>query len=415
MKKVKLFSTLIATFAIIAISLPAYSNFNEVVAQTAETCTEFYSSFTEADYSYWFPAAGTYDFKDGALEIVALSSPDGYIGAVTLKDPTSVDNFVPMPFTGDHWIASFDIVNTTNYSSDVSSALSKVGATVFFSTGTSVDDFYTVYIGDTAEGGKEMIIEFSENGVEETYGPYNIPEYTNGATVSVVVKKLYHQIELGYKIGDMYPMYLASLNIDETSTAHLTVTSQFEPQGGSVSIDNFQVDCQSSVNPEIKNVARFFNVRVGSAHFYTIDNLEAEFIRENSAAGGMWPGAFVEEAPTFAAWTYPDSSQPCTDGTWYVKRYLNTNTGSTHFYTIDDEEMKAVEMNFPETFFSEGVAFCAYKDQVEGTIPVYRWQNTILGSTHFYTADQVEIEFVDGQLQEIFLNEGIAFYAYPVQ
>lgn len=178
----------------------------------------------------------------------------------------------------------------------------------------------------------------------------------------------------------------------------------------SVNIETFFEDIDTAYD-----VQRFFNVRLGSAHFYTIRADEAQTVELNSEPGGMWPGAFVKEQPTFKAFIYDANLNKCKEGTSPVYRYLNRDTGDTHFYAIEQSEIDAMSNQFSATFKPEGVAFCAYKTLIPGTnAPVYRWLNKKLGSTHFYTSWGSEKYYVDTQLKDTFVFEKEAFYAIPV-
>ncbi len=167
-----------------------------------------------------------------------------------------------------------------------------------------------------------------------------------------------------------------------------------------------------NVYPE-GTVYRFFNTNTGDTHFYTSSLATAEVVFNNSLDGGVWEGIFQQEVPTFSAWDYNMDTEMCEADSRPVYRYLNTRTGDTHFYAISDEEVAALEGPFADTFLFEQVEFCAYETEVEGSVPVYRWVNTRVGDTHFYTASESEREFVDSELSEEFQYEGVSFYALP--
>lgn len=165
-----------------------------------------------------------------------------------------------------------------------------------------------------------------------------------------------------------------------------------------------------TVYPE-GSVYRFYNLRTRNTHFYTSDVEVATLVYENSLPGGLWPGIFLQEEPTFSAVDQIDNS--CENGSKEVYRYLNKEIGDTHFYAITDTEINLLEGIFSDTFIYEGVEFCAYESQVEGSIPVYRWVNRSIGSTHFYTSSEEERNYVNNNLKDAFEYEGISFYALP--
>ncbi len=90
-----------------------------------------------------------------------------------------------------------------------------------------------------------------------------------------------------------------------------------------------------------------------------------------------------------------------------VFRFYNTATG-THFYTIEAAERDQILQRFP-SFAYEGVAFYAFKAQVNGSSPVFRFYNRST-NTHFYTISQSDKDYV---LQNfpVFTYEGAAYYA----
>ena len=140
----------------------------------------------------------------------------------------------------------------------------------------------------------------------------------------------------------------------------------------------------------------------------------AKLVYDNSlpSSSTKWP--FTQETPTFNAWKYDEATKQCEDTSKPVYRYLNTRTGDTHFYAISQEEINALDGAFSNTFTREGIEFCAFETKVDGSVPVYRWQNKILGDTHFYTASEQERSDVDTKFADTFKYEGISFYAKPV-
>jgi len=102
---------------------------------------------------------------------------------------------------------------------------------------------------------------------------------------------------------------------------------------------------------------------------------------------------------------------PCAEaGAKPVRRFLNMDS-SSQFYTLDDAEAAAGEVN-PRFCFG-GVVFYAFETQVEGTKPVYRFYSERTGS-HFYTIFENEKDWILENVPEHELRlEGIAWYALP--
>jgi lysophospholipase L1-like esterase len=151
-------------------------------------------------------------------------------------------------------------------------------------------------------------------------------------------------------------------------------------------------------------VYRFFNIPVGSAHFYTINE------DEKNAVLDLYSDVFNLES---VAW-YAHLNELDEPEAKPVYRFLNLALGSVHFYTISEEEKNTVITNYPNIFEYEGIAYYAYApgDQPIGAYPVYRFLNLNLGSTHFYTISEEEKNAVITNYPDIFKYEGIAFYAF---
>ena len=151
-------------------------------------------------------------------------------------------------------------------------------------------------------------------------------------------------------------------------------------------------------------VFRFFNMPIGTAHFYTISETEKNAVIDSysdifNLEGVAWY-AHIDEADA------PEAKP--------VYRFLNLDLGSVHFYTLSETEKDAVISNYPDTFDYEGVAYYAYAsgDQPIDALPVYRFLNLSLGSAHFYTISEAEKDAVIANYRDVFSYEGIAFYAF---
>jgi len=85
----------------------------------------------------------------------------------------------------------------------------------------------------------------------------------------------------------------------------------------------------------------------------------------------------------------------------------------SHFYTAGEDEALAVIENYPDTWIFETVAFYALPaDDVPDAQPVYRFWSPLLGE-HFYTIRAGEANKLTEQFPDIWIPEGIAFYAFP--
>lgn len=83
-----------------------------------------------------------------------------------------------------------------------------------------------------------------------------------------------------------------------------------------------------------------------------------------------------------------------------------------HFYTISGVERNSMIKLYPNIYVYEGVAFYAYYGPSEpGLKPVYRFWSPSLVS-HRWTIDEKEKEELLKQ-KDVWVDEGIVFYAYP--
>ena len=60
----------------------------------------------------------------------------------------------------------------------------------------------------------------------------------------------------------------------------------------------------------------------------------------------------------------------------------------------------------------EGIGWYDYPYQASGTLPVYRFWSPVYTS-HHYTIDETEKNFIISTWPQYWTYEGVAFYAYP--
>jgi hypothetical protein len=89
---------------------------------------------------------------------------------------------------------------------------------------------------------------------------------------------------------------------------------------------------------------------------------------------------------------------------------------SSHFYTISEDERDMLLRNFQGVWMLEGLAFYAFPEgrQPLEACPVYRLWSATLGC-HFYTASAAERDTLIRQFPNVWMLEGVAWYAYPPQ
>jgi hypothetical protein len=91
-------------------------------------------------------------------------------------------------------------------------------------------------------------------------------------------------------------------------------------------------------------------------------------------------------------------------------RFYNVRTG-THFYTADESEMNNTLDNLSHIYRLDGITYFVADSPGPGATTVYRFYNVRTG-THFYTATNAERDNVINTMGSIFKYEGPAFYAY---
>jgi hypothetical protein len=92
---------------------------------------------------------------------------------------------------------------------------------------------------------------------------------------------------------------------------------------------------------------------------------------------------------------------------------LRSDTLGSHFYTIDEAEKDKLIRQDAGVWTLEGTAFYAYPEgrQPAGAKAVHRLRSDALGS-YFYTMNEAERDKLIGQSSPVWLDEGIAWYAY---
>jgi predicted phosphodiesterase len=125
----------------------------------------------------------------------------------------------------------------------------------------------------------------------------------------------------------------------------------------------------------------------------------------------------------FVAWTLQLSLQPsaCSasdspvcipPGTVPVYRFWSPVLGR-HFYTLDDTEKQILLSEYAHVWTYDGVAYRAFASNEDpNLVAVYRFWSGPL-STHFYTLDETERDWLITNYPCVWTYEGVAFYAYP--
>jgi predicted Zn-dependent protease len=142
------------------------------------------------------------------------------------------------------------------------------------------------------------------------------------------------------------------------------------------------------------DVYRFYNPDVGG-HLFTADIAEKASVEENSN--------FNAEGSGFAAISRDDEE---ITGSIPVYRFFNTKLGSHFFTAVELEKSHVMTL---DNFIYEGVGFRAFNTNSASTVPVHRFFNENSGG-HFFTASENEKTAIMDSPQLRY--EGEAFYAF---
>ena len=180
-----------------------------------------------------------------------------------------------------------------------------------------------------------------------------------------------------------------------TDAGDLKIAVRATDSSGAMVSDSFTLTVASpSADDTDSIVYRFFNTSTG-VHFYTIDEVEKDYVLNNLSN-------YILEEGTYAA------VDPLTGEEVY--RFFNNQTGA-HLYTTDKVEKDYIIENLGN-FDYEGIKFYASETQVDNSVPVYRFYEPSKG-VHFYTSNEVEKTFVEDNLAN-YIPEGVAYYAFPI-
>jgi uncharacterized repeat protein (TIGR02543 family) len=136
-------------------------------------------------------------------------------------------------------------------------------------------------------------------------------------------------------------------------------------------------------------------------HFYTASETEREKV--SNPTYGDWV------AESIAYFALPYGSDP---NTVPVYRFWAPAIAS-HFYTISESEKNKLVERFSDIWKFEGVYFYAYPadNKPADAVPVHRFWSDVL-KDHFYTTSDPEKDKVINMDPELWIYEGIAWYAY---
>jgi len=137
------------------------------------------------------------------------------------------------------------------------------------------------------------------------------------------------------------------------------------------------------------------------SHFYTALEWEKEKLLVE------YPDVWTYEGEVYQALS--DANEP---NSAPVYRFWSNVLGN-HFYTMNEKERDQLIEQHPGLWDDEGIAFYAFPvdQQPAETIPIYQFWSDALG-THFYTAEETERDELVKNHPDLWTYEGIAWYAY---
>ena len=263
-------------------------------------------------------------------------------------------------------------------------------------TGGAGDDLVKIGFGDTVSlgaGTDRILIDISQESDSDQ--PSIISDFQSGED-SISIFGVENSVEFA-----IYDIETGVLFLDDLEVVQLDEGLILEE--GDVTLDGQNLPFRNSdssdenFNSSGITVYRFFDPTSGG-HFYTVDEIEKNFVLENL------------DNYTFEGATYKTYDPTTVDGAEEVYRFFNPSTG-VHLYTTSEVERDDVIERL-DNFTYEGAKFYAFENPVEGSIPVYRFYEPTLG-VHFYTPSEFEKDSVMENLDN-YNFEGIAYYALPL-
>jgi hypothetical protein len=181
--------------------------------------------------------------------------------------------------------------------------------------------------------------------------------------------------------------------------AEITFVEFRVDEHGTALLDDLAIGSRAPANTE--PVFRFFSP-VFTCHFFTAHEAEAFKLLNNFA--GIW------EFENVAFYALPEASVA---GALPVYRFWSPVLES-HFYTLSEGEKNKLINQFPDIWVFEGIAFFAFTATTRPaeTVPVFRFFN-VQNGCHFFTTSAGERDKLINNFPDIWIFEGIAWYAYP--
>lgn len=144
-------------------------------------------------------------------------------------------------------------------------------------------------------------------------------------------------------------------------------------------------------------VYRFYNI-AGLEHFYTSNVGERDLLIKQFGSNFIYEGTIFYAYPIEGANLFP------------VYRLVDL-ARNLHIYTANPAERDGLRQAFPSVQL-EATAWWGQAAPGNGAVPVYRFRNRTVG-TYFYTASPAERSYLNANMSQQYVEEGIGFYVWP--
>lgn len=257
-----------------------------------------------------------------------------------------------------------------------------------FISGGDGDDFLNVTSGDIISGGDGNDVFAFDLSQELTKNLPSITDLQSGDKFAIT----------GAEDSSEAPVYDRKTGVVLLGEKQLVnIGKQDDPSKINIGVNGKDSEAPSQIDSGETTVYRFYDGTAG-AHFYTVDEVEKEYVEEEL------------DNYSFEGESYSTVDPITGNEMEQVYRFFNPTTG-VHLYTTSEVERDSVRETL-DNFTYEGVKFYAHESETEGSMPVYRFYEASLG-VHFYTPNEAEKDSVMENLDN-YTYEGIAYYADPL-
>ena len=304
-----------------------------------------------------------------------FSFDDGEIGRELYQSRGAADN---TGLVKDLSPNQQDAGKTINLSSGLGQ-LTDADGTLYFTADRDGDDEQELWTSDGTNANTQILAEFEGNVVN--------PVNANGI--------VYFGVDLNSEFTGINEVWQSDGTKDGTVLANDLSSRDFvqaEVANGNLyyPAEDSDFDWKLWTIDNTSDVTRLFDPDSGSSLYTTSETEISTLIAESDYESR---GVAFNGADSL-------SGQP-------VYQFINEDAGS-NLYTIDEAER--TEFTDLDGFEADGTAFYAYETELEGTIPIYRFQD-LTTDAHYLTGSASQKQTLEAN--DDFASDGIAFYALP--